>query len=113
MLFVEIVASTILKPTKEKLKFFSTYGIPRKVQSDNGPPFNSEEFRRFAEEGFKHEKVIPLHPRANGEVELFMRVINKAEQITTLQKKDKSEREIPQSKKPTHNIDQLHTQQLE
>ena len=77
------------------MKIFATYGIPRKIQSDNGPPFNSEDFRRFAEEeGFNHETVTPLHPRANGEAESFMRVINKTEQITALQSRGKSEREI-------------------
>ena len=81
---VETISSTNFKATREKLKkIFATYGIPRKSQSDNGPPFNSEDFRRFAEEeGFKHETVTPLHPIANGEAESFMRVINKTEQIT-------------------------------
>ena len=93
---VEIVPSTSFKATREALKkIFATYGIPRKIQSDNEPPFNSDEFHRFAnEEGFKHHRITPLHPRANGEVEAFMRVINKAEQIATLQRKDKSERGI-------------------
>ena len=31
--------------------------------------------------GFKHHRVIPEHPRANGEGESFMKVLNKTEQI--------------------------------
>ena len=58
------------------------------VQSDNGPPFNSKEFADFAEEeGFQHHRVTPLHPRANGQVERFMQILNKTEQIAHLQGK--------------------------
>lgn len=31
--------------------------------------------------GFKHHRVTPEHPRANGEAESFMKVLNKTEQI--------------------------------
>lgn len=65
---------------------FAHHGIPRRVYSDNGPPFNSKEFSDFAEEGgFKHHRVTPLHPRANGQVERFMQLLNKTEQIAHLQ----------------------------
>jgi len=62
---VEVVSSTAVKPTKEKLKkMFAHHGVPKRVQSDNGPPFNSKEFATFAkEEGFDH-RVTPEHPRA-------------------------------------------------
>lgn len=83
---VEVVPSTAFNPTKEKLKrMFAHHGIPRRVYSDNGPPFNSKEFSDFAEEGFKHHRVTPLHPRANGQVERFMQLLNKTEQIAHLQ----------------------------
>ena len=37
---------------------------------------------QFSEEmGFKHHRVTPEHPRANGETESFMKVLNKTEQI--------------------------------
>ena len=66
---VEVVFSTAMKPTKEKLKkIFAHHGIPKQLQSDNGPPFNSKEFATFAEEeGFQHHRVTPLHPRANSQ----------------------------------------------
>ena len=48
---VEAVSSTGFKQTKEKLKkTFAYLGIPRRVTSDNGPPFNSEQFKDFAKE---------------------------------------------------------------
>jgi transposase InsO family protein len=30
-------------------KTFSIFGIPKELKSDNGPPFNSQEFRKFAD----------------------------------------------------------------
>lgn len=91
---VESVPSTDFQTNKERLKhIFVTYGTPRRIESDNGPPFNSEEFNEFAEqEGFQHHRVTPLHPRANGEVERFMQTLNKTEQIASLQGKNRLER---------------------
>ena len=91
---VESVPSTDFQTNKERLKhIFATYGTPRRIESDNGPPFNSKEFNEFAEqEGFQHHRVTPLHPRANGEVERFMQTLNKTEQIASLQGKNRLER---------------------
>lgn len=72
---VEIVTGTAFHQIKPKLEhIFSTFGILETVKSDNGPPFNSENFKVFSEQyGFKHRKITPLWPEANGEVERFMR----------------------------------------
>lgn len=60
-------------------KIFSMFGIPSVLKTDNGPPFDGNEFRQFAEHmGFKHRKITPLWPRANSECERFMRSIGKA-----------------------------------
>jgi hypothetical protein len=60
-------------------KTFSIFGIPKELKSDNGPPFNSQEFRKFADNmRFKHRKITPLWPRANKECERFMKTIGKA-----------------------------------
>ena len=40
------------------------------------------------EQGFKHHRVTPAHAQANGEVERFMAVLNKTEQIAKLEGKD-------------------------
>ena len=59
-------------------QLFATFGTPKIVRSDNGPPFNGEEFAKFAHAlGFKHRKVTPLWPRANGEVERFVKTLKK------------------------------------
>ena len=80
---VEQTTSTSCRATCDRLrKIFATHGIPERLETDNGPPFNSTDFQKFAEEmGFKHHRVTPEHPRANGEAESFMKVLNKTEQI--------------------------------
>ena len=80
---VEQTTSTSSWVTCDRLrKIFATHGIPERLESDNGPPFNAMEFKIFAEEmGFKHHRITPEHPRANGEAESFVKVLNKTEQI--------------------------------
>lgn len=77
---VEIIKSTSAKTTIPKLdKIFAEYGIPIELKSDNGPPFNSEDFTNFAKElGFRHRKITPYWPQANAEAERFMRTVQKA-----------------------------------
>ena len=49
---------------------FSRHGIPERVRSDNGPPFDSGEYAKFAYDwGFSILKSGPKFPRSNGEVE--------------------------------------------
>ena len=69
--FPVIEQTTSCRVTCDRLrKIFATHGIPRRLETDNGPPFNSTEFRQFSEEmGFKHHRVTPEHPRANEEVQ--------------------------------------------
>ena len=58
---------------------FSTHGIPEEVKSDNAPPFQSTDFKRFAEHsGFEHRKITPEWPQANSKAERFMRTLEKA-----------------------------------
>ena len=77
--FVGPLSSTSASAVIPKLdKLFATFGTPRVVKSDNGPPFNGNEFAKFAGAlGFKHRKVTPLWPRANAEVERFVKTLKK------------------------------------
>ena len=77
--FAEPVSSTSASAVIPKLdQLFATFGTPSVVKSDNGPPFNGEEFAKFAHVlGFRHRKVTPLWPRANGEVERFVKTLKK------------------------------------
>ena len=69
---VEIISSNAAKVVIPKLDaIFARHGIPETVYSDNGPPFNSEDFAMFAKHlGFRHRPVIPLWPQANGEADI-------------------------------------------
>ena len=65
------------------------WGTPETLKSDNGPPFQSKEFADYAkEEGFKHHRVTPLWPEANGEVERFMRTIKDSVHTARIEGKD-------------------------
>ena len=76
---VEIVSSTSAAAAIPAIdKILTNFGIPYKLGSDNGPPFNSRAFTEFADHmGFRHVKVTPYAPWANGTVEHFMRNLGK------------------------------------
>ena len=85
---VEILYSTSANATIPKLDaIFARQGIPITLKSDNGPPFNSEQFAAWSKFiGFSHRKVTPKWPEANGEAERFMRTLNKAVKTAKLEK---------------------------
>ena len=65
---------------------FDSQGIPGSCQSDNGPPFQSKELRRYARrQGFTLRHITPEWPRANGEVERFNRTMKEAVQKGSLE----------------------------
>jgi len=92
---VKELPSTDFKKVRSAFKeMFATYGTPRRVESDGGPPFNGKDFAEFAKiEGFQHHIVTPEHARANGEAERFMKTLNKAEKIIQTKTKDKYDRQ--------------------
>ncbi|XP_045206992.1 uncharacterized protein K02A2.6-like [Mercenaria mercenaria] len=58
---------------------FAMFGIPEILRSDSGPPFHGHLFSEFARKmGFKHRRVTPLHPQANGVAERMMASLSKA-----------------------------------
>ncbi|KAM7281316.1 uncharacterized protein ISCGN_006398 [Ixodes scapularis] len=82
------VLSSLAAPTviTNLMKIFSTFGIPKVVKTDNGPPFQSLDFKNFADSlGFRHQRITPCWPQANGEVERFMRTLKRFLQATTLE----------------------------
>ncbi|XP_037577013.1 uncharacterized protein K02A2.6-like [Dermacentor silvarum] len=75
------ILHTLAAPTviKQLRTIFAQFGCPEIVKSDNGPPFQSEGFAEFASElGFKHHRITPRWPEANGEAERFMRTLSKS-----------------------------------
>ena len=48
------------------------------LKTDNGLPFISHQFKTFATNmGFKHQRITPIWPQANGEANIFMRNLGK------------------------------------
>nr|XP_029730519.1 uncharacterized protein K02A2.6-like [Aedes albopictus] len=70
----------LTEPTSEAVisslkKWFSVHGIPRILETDNGPQYASSKFRQFAEEwNIEHRTSSPHFPRANGLAERFVQV---------------------------------------
>ena len=57
--------------------------------SDNGPPFNGRAFAEFAEfMGFRHRKITPEHPQANGMAEKLMASLGKVIRNAVAEGKD-------------------------
>ena len=62
-------------------KIFAEFGVPVSLKTDNGPPFNSHEFKTYASiTGFRLRRIIPLCPLANAETERFMLTVKKVHQ---------------------------------
>ena len=73
----------------ERIHVFATHGLPEKITSDNGPPFQSKEFNDFMKmKRIIHHKVTPLWPQANGLVESFMEPLTKAVRTARLEGRD-------------------------
>ena len=87
---VEILRSTSAKAVIPHLdSIFARQGIPNVVRTDNGTPFNSEDFQKFATHfGFTHRRITPMWPRANGEAERLMRTLEKAIRTAVIEGKN-------------------------
>ena len=77
---VYVVRSTSAESTLPLLdRTFSMFGYPETIKSDNGPPFQSYEWKTFLEErGIKHRRITPLWPQANAQAENFNKPLMKA-----------------------------------
>ena len=59
-------------------KWFSRYGLPKQLISDNGPQFISREYKDFMEQcGINHLQTAAYHQSSNGQAERFVQTINK------------------------------------
>ena len=68
---------------------FAKQGIPEVLKSDNGPPFNSNEFQKPAEHsGFEHRRITPYWPIANGETERFIQTLENCIRAAYIEGKD-------------------------
>eukprot|EP00795_Rhopilema_esculentum_P004014 gene4015-20181_t len=76
---IEIVNSTTATAVIPKLdRIFATHGIPVKLKTDNGPPLNGNEFKRYTKAlGMEWKPSAPLWPQGNSNVESLMKPIGK------------------------------------
>merc|ERR1712030_226932 len=66
-----------------------TNGVPDEIWTDGGPPYNSHEWREWAEDwGSKPKRTTPYHPLANGMVERFNQVLKQTILMAYADKKD-------------------------
>ncbi|KAL0151789.1 hypothetical protein M9458_052940 [Cirrhinus mrigala] len=58
---------------------WASYGFPKELVSDNGPPFTSWEFGEFLRKnGVRHVLSPPYHPATNGQAERVVQIFKKA-----------------------------------
>ncbi|XP_053698855.1 uncharacterized protein K02A2.6-like [Sabethes cyaneus] len=91
--FARAVKSTSFENTKKVLdEIFRMEGFPKAIKTDNGPPFNSEEYKKYcSERGIQSIFSTPFFPQQNGLVENFMKIINKAMSAAVSNKTDYNE----------------------
>eukprot|EP00112_Aurelia_sp_Birch-Aquarium-sp1_P017289 Seg3991.4 transcript_id=Seg3991.4/GoldUCD/mRNA.D3Y31 product="putative protein K02A2.6" protein_id=Seg3991.4/GoldUCD/D3Y31 len=67
---------------------FATHGIPDTMTSDNGPPFNGDDYQRYLTAlGINKNPSISKWPQGNAEVEKFNQPLGKALQTGTAEGK--------------------------
>lgn len=72
--------TTVASETEQKLRtVFATFGLPKTVFSDNGPPFISKQLEMFFQiNGIDHITSPPYHPMSNGEAENMVKTFKNA-----------------------------------
>ena len=84
---VTTTAAEYLLPKLDEL--ISFLGKPEELKTDNGLPFNGRKFQEFAEfYGFKHRKITPEYPLANGLAEKFMFKVGQVIRNALIEAKD-------------------------
>lgn len=83
---VPSTSSAAVVPSLDQI--YSDFGQPDMHRTDNGPPFNSTEFKNYSKgKGIEHVKTFPYHPQANP-AETFMKPLGKAMKAAFHSKQD-------------------------
>ena len=68
-------------------KMISSYGLPDRIHTDNGPQYISEEFKAFIKQnGIQHSLSAPYHPSTNGQAEICVKTFKKMFKSTNASK---------------------------
>ncbi len=85
-LLTNATANSVITHVKS---MFAMHGIPETVVSDNGPCYNCNEWRQFAEQyGFHHVTSSPQHAQGNGKAEKRVHIIKQLLKKATDSKSD-------------------------
>jgi hypothetical protein len=61
------------------IPWFRTYGVPKEISSDGGPPFNSHEYRIFLQDwGIKSRLSSAHYAQSNGRAEIAVKTMKRA-----------------------------------
>ena len=75
---VQVMRKTDSSSTIKCLKhWFSMYGLPNQLVSDNGKQFTSQEFKNYKLSGIKHVCVAAYHQSSNGQAERYVQIVKK------------------------------------
>ena len=87
---VTVVNSTSFDKLQGRLEdIFALHGVPETITSDNGPPYQSQDWKEFAKQmGFKPIFVSPEHPEGNGVAKRFMATLVKTTHAAISENKD-------------------------
>ena len=103
-------SSTVIKKLKAHL---ARYGIPKQLVSDNGPQFDSHEFKTFTKSwGIEHTTTSPHHSKANGKVESAVKVAKRMLRKTTKTGEDQYLALLNIRNVPTQGVDSSPAQRL-
>ena len=84
---VTLTSANAVIPAMDRI--LTDFGVPYQLGTDNGPPFFGHKFKEFSRKmGFRHIRVTPYAPWANGTVEHFMRNIGKVLKTAKIENKD-------------------------
>ena len=74
------MSTTTTKHTiQELILIFARFGLPENVVTNDGPQFVLKEFEDFtSQNGTRHSKVAPYHPRSNGLAKRFLQTFKVA-----------------------------------
>ena len=72
-------AATVARKVRKHL--LCTFGVPRRIITDNGSEFKGQFDELCEEVGIQHSMSLPYHQQANGLVERYMQLLNKMVKI--------------------------------
>lgn len=73
---ISLKTLTASSPIKEMERFFCDFGVPEELETDNGPQFDSAEFKTFcAKLRIRHVTSSPEYPQSNGLAERHIQTV--------------------------------------